>query len=77
MPQVPYQPIENVGPSGQETPSIADRVPEAAFGTNVAQAVEGLGKTIEQSSGQIFQEAYPPSEPEERSRCAGCRIPTS
>jgi hypothetical protein len=58
MPQVPYSPTSTVGPSGQDTPPLQSNAGPDAFGVNVAGAVEGLGKTIESSSDQIFQEAY-------------------
>jgi hypothetical protein len=54
MPQVPYSGTLQVAPQLEPTPRYtADAMP-AAFGVNVWQAVEGLGKTGESVGSEIF-----------------------
>jgi hypothetical protein len=56
MPQVPYQPFSTEQPqSGGERVSVS--TPPAAFGVNVAQAVEGLGGQLEKSGDELFTRA--------------------
>lgn len=57
MPAVPYQPFPTAEPSGRGAPSIGLSVPGAAFGTNIASATEGLGRTLEGVGGEIGQRA--------------------
>ena len=56
MPQVPYNPVPTVTPvsPGEE---ISISTPGAAFGENIAQAVEGLGRAVGTSGDEIFQRA--------------------
>lgn len=51
-----YNPVPNVRPQG-EIPRRSLDVPGAAFGENVAQAIEGFGKVAEGAGNEIFQRA--------------------
>lgn len=54
MPQVPYTGVPQVAPQLDPTPRYTvDAIP-AAFGVNVAQAIEGLGKTGEAVGNEVF-----------------------
>ena len=59
MPQVPYQPIPDVAPSDQLAfaPELRIRAEPAAFGVNVAQAIQHLGTTEEAVGGELFSRA--------------------
>ena len=57
MAQVPYTPVPSVAPSGEATPSLADRSISDAFGANIAQAVGGLGKVVEGAGNELFARA--------------------
>src|SRR5882757_9060201 len=54
MPQVPFSGVPSVAPSFDPTPRyVADARPES-FGVNVANAVSGMGKTLDSAGGEIF-----------------------
>ncbi len=56
MAQVPYTPYSTAEPGGgSERLSVSP--PPAAFGTNIAQAIQGLGTTTEQVGGELFSRA--------------------
>lgn len=59
MAQVPYQPFANVDPmqQGRGPREIGVNTPSAAFGENIAEAVKGLGGTIERSGNELYQRA--------------------
>lgn len=57
MPQVPYNPVPSAQPAGGGTPTIGVNAPGAAFGTNIGEAIQGLGKTVEQAGGELFSRA--------------------
>lgn len=54
MPSVPFTGVPTISPSIPDTPRYTADTPPAAFGTNIAQAVEGLGKTAEGVGNEIF-----------------------
>lgn len=54
MPSVPYSGVPTVAPQDTPVPRYTADVTPAAFGVNVAQAVEGLGKTTEGVGNEIF-----------------------
>jgi hypothetical protein len=56
MPQVPYQPFSTAEPSGGGE-HLTVSTPPAAFGENVAQAVQGLGGQLEKSGDELFTRA--------------------
>lgn len=56
MAQVPYTPYSTAEPTtGGEKVSVS--TPGAAFGENIAQAVQGLGSTVEKVGDEIFSRA--------------------
>lgn len=57
MPQVPYNPVPDVAPSTQGTPTLRVDTPSEAFGVGVGRTIEGFGKGLEQDSDKIFQRA--------------------
>lgn len=57
MPTVPYSPVPTEAPSGQGAPSLNINTPSDAFGVNIGQALEGLGKTTEGAGNEIFGRA--------------------
>ena len=58
MPQVPYQPFPNEGPVPTGgTPQLSEGVPAAAFGVNIAQAIEHLGSTTEKVGDELWNRA--------------------
>lgn len=57
MPQVPYSPVPDIRPSGQGAPAMGVSTPGAAFGTNVAEAIKGVGGELDKVGGEIFQRA--------------------
>ena len=57
MVQVPYQPVPSVRPTESPTPAIGVSAGPAAFGVNIGQALEGLGKTEEQVGNELWQRA--------------------
>jgi hypothetical protein len=57
MPQIPYSPVPNVTADNIPTPAIRVNAPEAAFGTNIAQAIKGLGATEEGVGNELFSRA--------------------
>lgn len=57
MPQVPYSPIPTEQPSGQGAPTINIPANPDAFGVNIGQALEGLGKTVEGAGNELFGRA--------------------
>lgn len=56
MPQVPYTPYPTASPTGGGE-SISVNTPAAAFGENIGAAVEKLGGSIEQASGEVYNRA--------------------
>src|SRR6266702_4383023 len=56
MPQVPYQPVPAVTPSGVGR-NISISTPGAAFGENISQAVQHLGQVTEHAGNEIFSRA--------------------
>src|SRR5258706_6396567 len=57
MPQVPYTGVPSQTLADIPTPEMNPRVPSAAFGGEVAQAVQGLGKTVAGAGDEIFNRA--------------------
>lgn len=57
MAQVPYNPVPQVAPSNEALPGLPDRSISAAFGSDVAQAVGGLGKAVEGAGNELFARA--------------------
>lgn len=57
MAQIPYTPYSTVDPSGGGGERVTVSTPPAAFGVNVAQAVEGLGGQLEKSGDELFTRA--------------------
>lgn len=57
MATVPYNPVPSVEPSSQGTPKFSVTTPGAAFGENIAQAVEGLGGVLQHSGDELFTRA--------------------
>lgn len=55
MPQVPYTGVQQVAPQLDPTPRYSVDATPAAFGVNVAQAIEGMGKTLDGAGNEIFQ----------------------
>jgi hypothetical protein len=57
MPAVPYSPVPDVAPQNIPTPKLRVDTPPAAFGANVAQAIEHLGSTEGQVGNELFARA--------------------
>ena len=57
MAQIPYTPYSTVAPDPGGGEKVTTSPPPAAFGVNVAQAVEGLGGQIEKSGDELFTRA--------------------
>src|SRR5258706_2105786 len=57
MPQVPYTGVPSQTLADIPTPEMNPRVPSAAFGGEVVQAVSGLGKTVAGAGDEIFNRA--------------------
>lgn len=57
MATVPYSGVPTVAPGGAPTPRISYDTPPAAFGTNVAQAIEGLGRTADGVGNELYTRA--------------------
>src|SRR5215469_2498402 len=57
MPQVPYTGVPQVAPTDAPIPRYQVETPPAAFGVNVAQAIEGLGKTVQGAGDEMFARA--------------------
>lgn len=55
MPSVPYSGVPQVAPSDNPIPRFSVDAGPAAFGVNVAQAIEGLGKTTAGVGDEVFQ----------------------
>ena len=55
MPQVPYDGVQRVAPNLEPTPRFQVAATPDAFGVNVAQAVEGLGKAVDGAGTEIYQ----------------------
>lgn len=55
MAQVPYNPVPQEKPSGQDIPARHLDVPLGAFGGGVAQAEQGFGTQLEKTSDTIFE----------------------
>src|ERR1017187_7925457 len=58
MAQVPYSPVPDVEPSQRSVGPANVNAPAAAFGTDVASAIGGLGKAIEGAGNELFSRAY-------------------
>jgi len=56
MPQVPYNPVPDVGLTGS-TPRVGVSTPEAAFGGGIARATEGFGGQLAGVGHELFQRA--------------------
>jgi hypothetical protein len=54
MPQVPYNPVPQVGPQQDATPRYTADVTPDMFGANIGQAVSRLGSTADQVGNEIF-----------------------
>lgn len=54
MPQVPFTGAPQVSPDYQPTPRYTADATPAAFGVNVSQAIEGLGKTADTVGNELF-----------------------
>lgn len=57
MAQVPYSPVPQVGPSGQNLPTMHPNIPAAAFGASIGEALRGAGQTLEHSGSELFARA--------------------
>ena len=57
MPSVPYQPFPTARPAGTPTPYMHENVSPAAFGGDIARAIEGEGHTISEVGGEVFSRA--------------------
>jgi len=57
MPQVPYNPIPDVGPRDDPTPEIRINANPDAFGANIGEALKGLGTTGQHVGDELFQRA--------------------
>lgn len=57
MPQVPYSPVPDVTPTQQGPGPMRIETPGAAFGTNVAAAVESVGGDLNKAGNEIFARA--------------------
>lgn len=55
--QVPYTPYPTVSPYADLPRPIHIETPPAAFGVNIGQAIEGVGKQVEQGGNELFQRA--------------------
>lgn len=55
--QVPYSPVPTADPSSRGTPEFRPQVPSEAFGVNIGQAVEGLGKDISHAGNELYTRA--------------------
>lgn len=55
MPSVPYSGVPTVAPQSNPIPRLSADTPIAAFGGATAQAVSGMGKTVEGAGNEIFQ----------------------
>jgi len=54
LPQVPFTGVQSVAPAADATPRyVADARPES-FGVNVANAINGMGKTLDSVGGEMF-----------------------
>ncbi len=54
MAQVPYSGTQQVAPQLDPTPRYTADATPAAFGVNVAQAIEGMGKTVDGVGNELF-----------------------
>lgn len=54
---VPYNPVPSVEPVQRGEQRFSVNTPGAAFGENIAQAVEGLGQTMQHSGDELFTRA--------------------
>lgn len=54
MPQIPYTGVQSVSPQLDPTPRFQVDASPAVFGVNVAQAIEGMGKTVDGVGNEIF-----------------------
>ncbi len=54
MPQVPYDPRQQVAPALDPTPRYVANVSPDTFGANIGNAVSNLGKTVEGAGNEIF-----------------------
>lgn len=57
MAQVPYSPVPTVEPTTQGIQGISPNAPGAAFGTEVARAIEGLGQVTEKAGNELWVRA--------------------
>src|SRR5258706_15751993 len=57
MPAVPYSPVPDVAPQNIPTPKLRVDTPPAAFGANVAQAIDHLGSTEGQVGNELWSRA--------------------
>ena len=57
MPVVPYSPVANVEPTTQGISPVRIDAPSAAFGTDVAAAIGGLGKAVEGAGNELYARA--------------------
>jgi len=57
MPAVPYSPVPDVAPQNIPTPKLRVDTPPAAFGANIAQAIEHLGSTEGQVGNELWSRA--------------------
>lgn len=57
MPQVPYSPVNQEVLDATPLPERSPRIEVAAFGGDVAAAIQTVGKTVEHAGDQIFERA--------------------
>ena len=57
MPSVPYSPTPDVSPQNITTPKLRVDTPPAAFGANIAQAIDHLGSTEGQVGNELWSRA--------------------
>lgn len=57
MPQVPYSPVPDVAPTSQGAPPMRIQATPAAFGSNVAAAIQSVGGDLEKVGNEVFARA--------------------
>lgn len=57
MPQVPYNPVPTVAPSGQGISSVGISSPPAAFGENIGQATSNIARALSTSADEFGKNA--------------------
>lgn len=55
--QVPYSSVPTADPTSKGAPELRPQVSPEAFGVNIGQAVEGLGKDVSHAGNELYQRA--------------------